>query len=343
MSVPPWGHFSKKYRPQSASEAPLLFLEVFTAIPLRDAVVGDVRPALYLLTGAVRFVLLISCANVASLLLARASRRSREIAIRAALGAQRAQIVRGLLAESIVISWSGGGLGLALGYLGVRALLAIAPSDIPRVGANGSAIALDWRSFSFYPWRFRSRPPFSPDMISALIASRNDGGSLIRDSAWQSGMGFRRNRGRSALVTIEMSLALVLLTGAGFLVRTFVAARTVSRGFDERNVPRGRYVGRRYAVSKDGASCRAGAAGRAAHRAHSRRLRHRGWLARFLWSQASRCRSRSSRTTNPWSADIMARRPGAASRPAFLMYSVFDCFVDACSPTRTTSRPPASS
>jgi putative ABC transport system permease protein len=229
------GPFLKKYRPQSASEAPLLFLEGFTAIPLRDAVVGDVRPALYLLTGAVGFVLLISCANVASLLLARASRRAREIAIRAALGAQRRQIIRGLLAESVVISLFGGGFGLALGYVGVRALLAIAPSDIPRVGANGSAIALDWRVFIF-TLAISLVTAILSGLIPALSASRNDGSSLIRDNVWQSGMGFNRNRGRSALVTIEMALALVLLTGAGFLIRTFVAARTVNRGFDERNV-----------------------------------------------------------------------------------------------------------
>ena len=151
------------------------------------------------------------------------------------MGAQRSQIIRGLLAESVVISLSGGGLGLALGYLGVRALLVISPSDIPRVGANGSAIALDWRVFLF-TLSISLVTAILSGLIPALSASRNDGSSLIRDNVWQSGMGFNRNRGRSALVTIEMALALVLLTGAGFLIRTFVAARTVNRGFDERNV-----------------------------------------------------------------------------------------------------------
>jgi predicted permease len=227
--------FLQKYPPQSASEAPLLFLEGFTAIPLREAVVGDVRPALYLLTSAVGFVLLISCANVASLTLARAGRRTREIAIRAALGAQPKEIARALLAESVVISLFGGGLGLVLGYLGVRALLAVSPNDIPRLGANGSAIAMDWRVYLF-TLAISLLTAILSGLTPALGASRNDGSSLIRGGACESGMGFKRNRGRSALVTIEMALALVLLTGAGFLIRTFVAARTVNRGFNERDV-----------------------------------------------------------------------------------------------------------
>jgi putative ABC transport system permease protein len=227
--------FLKKYPPHTANEAPLLFEESFTAIPLRDAVVGDVRPALYLLAGAVGFVLLISCANVGSLLLARASRRVREIAIRVALGAKRKQIIRGLLAESALISVGGGGLGLILGYLGVRALLIVSPGDIPRLGANSSAISLDWRIFLF-TLVISVFTGILFGLIPALSASSNDGSSLIKDNAMQSGMGFGRNRSRSALVAIEVALALVLLMGAGLLIRTFVAMRTVNRGFDEQNV-----------------------------------------------------------------------------------------------------------
>ncbi|MBZ5623406.1 MAG: ABC transporter permease [Acidobacteriia bacterium] len=216
-------------------KAPMLYMESFTAIPLRDAVVGDVRPALFLFIGAVGFVLLICCANVASLQLARSARRAREIAIRAALGAQRRQIVRQLLTESVVLSVAGGLLGLALGYLGVRELLAISPSDIPRIGANGSAIALNWRVFLFTLLVSVSTGILF-GLIPALTASRTDVSSVVKDSVSESGTGFRRNRGRSALVIAEMALALALLAGAGLLIRTFVAMRTADRGFDEQNV-----------------------------------------------------------------------------------------------------------
>ncbi|HLK63342.1 MAG TPA: ABC transporter permease [Bryobacteraceae bacterium] len=215
--------------------APMLYRETFTAIPLRDAVVGDVRPALFLLLGAVGFVLLISCANVASLQLARAARRVREIAIRAALGAERSQLIRQLLTESVVLSLAGGVLGLGLGYFGVRGLLAVSPSDIPRIGANGSAIALNWRVFLFV-FVVSVGTGILFGLIPALNLSRTDVSTVVKDSVSQSGMGFRRNRGRPALVIVELALAMVLLAGAGLLIRTFVAMRTADRGFEEQNV-----------------------------------------------------------------------------------------------------------
>jgi predicted permease len=216
-------------------DAPLLYRETFTAIPLRDAIVGDVRPALYLLTGAVAFVLLISCANVAHLLLARSTRRTREIAIRAALGAERPMIVRQLLTESMLLALGGGLCGLMLGWVGVRELLAFSPGEIPRVGANGAAIALDGRVFLF-TLAVSAMTGLLFGLLPALSASRADLASLVKDSASQSGMGFRGNLGRPALVVIEMALALILLAGAGLLIRTFTAQRAVNRGFDEQNV-----------------------------------------------------------------------------------------------------------
>jgi predicted permease len=213
----------------------LLFHEDFTAIGLRDAMVGDVRPALYLLSGAVGFVLLICCANVANLLLARGACRARELAIRTALGAERKRIVRQLLTESALLCLAGGAAGVALGFLGVRELLALSPAGIPRVGSGGSAIALDWRVFLFSLLvSLGSGVLFG--LVPAMKASRANVGSLINQSAVQSGMAFRHNRGRSALVVAEVSLALVLLAGAGLLIRTFVGARTVDRGFSEQNV-----------------------------------------------------------------------------------------------------------
>jgi predicted permease len=117
--------------------------------PFQDALVVEARSSLLMLSGAVMFVLLIACANVANLLLARATGRKREIAIRSAIGASRSRIVRQLMTESLVLSTSGGLLGLLFGVFGVRALLAINPGDIPRLGAHGAGVVIDWRVLAF--------------------------------------------------------------------------------------------------------------------------------------------------------------------------------------------------
>ena len=224
-----------QYPSDSQLGAPVLYGEMFRAIPLRDAVVGDVKPALYMLSGAVAFLLAISCANTAALLLAKASRRTREMAVRLAAGAQRQQILSQLLTEAVLLSLGGGVGSLLLADLGVRALLAISPADLPRIGANGSAIALDGRVFAF-TLIVSTLTGVLCGLIPALNASRTDINVLVKDSTSESGMTFRRNRWRSHLVIAEVALSLVLLAGAGLLIRAFVAKRAINRRFDERNV-----------------------------------------------------------------------------------------------------------
>jgi len=207
----------------------------FTAEPLRDTVVGDVRKALLVLLGAVGLVLLIACANVANLLLARATVRQREIAIRAAIGAGRARIIRQLLTESVLLALAGGVLGLILGYAGVRALLAINPGNIPRIGDSGSAVSLDWTVLLF-TFAISVLTGILFGLIPAMNASRTDLNATLKESGSRTGGSSHHHRIRSILVVTEMSLAIVLLVGAALLIRTFLALRTVDPGFDAHNV-----------------------------------------------------------------------------------------------------------
>jgi putative ABC transport system permease protein len=209
--------------------------EGFTAEPLRDTVVGDVRKSLLVLVGAVSFVLLIACANVANLLLARATIRKREIAIRAAIGAGRAALIRQLLTESVMLSMAGGVLGLGIGYIGVRALLAINPGNIPRIGEHGSGVVLDWRVLVF-TLGVSLLTGIVFGLVPALSASRADLNLTLKESGQRSGGGLRQNKARSILVVVEMALALVLLVGAALLLRTFMILRGVNPGFDAHNV-----------------------------------------------------------------------------------------------------------
>ena len=223
--------FKRKF-PNSSVMGPQ---DSFTAIPLRDSVIGDVRFGLLMLFGAVAFVLLIACSNVANLLLARATIRKREIAICAALGAGRARIIWQLLTESLLLSLAGGLLGLGLGYLGVRALLSINPGDIPRIGEQGAAVTLDWRVLAF-TLVASVLTGILFGLVPAFNASRSDLSITLRESGARTGSGLRHNKARSILVITEMALALVLLVGAALLIRTFGALRGVNPGFDARNV-----------------------------------------------------------------------------------------------------------
>jgi predicted permease len=207
----------------------------FTVDSMRDQVVSDVKPALYVLLAAVGCLLLIACANVASLLLARATGRSREIAIRAAIGAGRGRIVRQLLTESMLLSLVGGILGLITGVVGVRLLLAVNPGNIPRLVPGGGGVTLDVRVLLFTLVLSVLTGIFF-GLAPALHASRVDLNSTLKEGSSRSGSGLRQNKARGVLVVAELALAVVLLIGAGLLIRTFAALRSVAPGFDAHNV-----------------------------------------------------------------------------------------------------------
>ncbi|HYL37267.1 MAG TPA: ADOP family duplicated permease, partial [Bryobacteraceae bacterium] len=179
--------------------------------------------------------LLIACANVANLLLVRATTRKREIAIRAAVGAGRGRIIRQLLTESVVLSLAGGILGLALGTIGIRALLAVNPGSIPRIGPHAAYVSMDLRVLAF-TLAVALITGILFGLIPALQASRADLTATLKESGGRSGSGFRQNKARSILVICEMALALILLIGAALLIRTYVALRSVDPGFDPHNV-----------------------------------------------------------------------------------------------------------
>ena len=209
--------------------------ETYGVQPLRDAIVSDVRSSLFVLIGAVSFVLLIACANVANLLLVRASGRKREFAIRAAMGAGRARIIRQLLTESVLLAFTGGVLGLMLGFVGVRALLALNPGDIPRIGEHGAAVGIDWRVLLF-TLGVSVFTGILFGLFPAIGAARPDLNSTLKESSNRSGTGFRQSKGRSILVISEVSLALILLIGAALLIRSYIALRDVNPGFDPHRV-----------------------------------------------------------------------------------------------------------
>ena len=207
----------------------------FSVLSMQEAMVRDVREDLQLLAGAVIFVLLIACANVANLLLIRATGRKREIAIRAALGACCSRIIRQLLTESVALSMVGGTLGLILGMVSIRALLVISPGDIPRIGAHGSAVIADWRVLTF-TFLASLATGILFGVFPSLQASRADLSAVLKESGGRAGTGFHQSRARSLLVVSEVTLALVLLVGAGLLIHTLIALHSVNPGFDAHNV-----------------------------------------------------------------------------------------------------------
>jgi len=200
-------------------------------LPLHDQLSGEYRAALLVLSGAVAFVLLIACANVANLLLARGAARRREIAIRSALGAARSRVLRQLLTESFVLAALGGALGLLVAQWGIALLLALSPVDLNTT----SAVSLSYPVLLFTA---------TASLLTAIVCglapafegSRTDVQETLKDGARQVGAGLRHRRLRQAFVVSEIALAAVLLVGAGLMLRSFGSLRRVNPGYSTSNI-----------------------------------------------------------------------------------------------------------
>ena len=200
-------------------------------IPLHDWLVGNIRPALLILFGAVGLVLLIACANFAMLLMARAVARQRELMIRASLGAKNSRLIRQRLTESTLLALVGGAVGLLVAKLGTMFLLALKPAALHRF----HAIPIDARVFAFV---------FSTSLLTGLLfgllpawsASRSDIAEALRANQRATGIEVSRSLLRSVLITAEVALALILLAGSGLLIKGFLRLRSVNPGFNPANV-----------------------------------------------------------------------------------------------------------
>jgi predicted permease len=217
---------------------------------MQSRLTGDAEPSLLILLGAVGLVLLIACANVANLLLARAAGRQREMAIRAAVGASRLRLAGQLLAESLLLSALGATLGLALGAWGVRILLNFAPGNLPRAEELAAAPVLDPVILAFTVG-LAGVTTILFGIVPALRISRVDLSSTLKQLSGCSPSGFKTNRLGGLLVAGEMALAVVLLCAALLLVRSFLVLHNVKPGFDARSVLslQASLAGKRYATA----------------------------------------------------------------------------------------------
>jgi predicted permease len=200
-----------------------------TLVPLKTDVVGNVKGILLVLLGAVSFVLLIACANVANLLLARSTGRSREFAIRAALGASPLRVIRQLLTESVLLGIAGGCLGLVIAKLGVRVLVAALANTLPRseeIALNGQVL--------FYTLGISVLTGILFGLIPALKTLRPDTHETLKEGG--RGSSGARHRAQSIFIVVEMAMAVVLLIGSGLMIRTLAALGNINPGFDPNNV-----------------------------------------------------------------------------------------------------------
>ena len=200
-------------------------------VALQDYLVGDSNTMVWLLFGAVMFVLLIACANVANLLLASAASRSKEMAIRAALGASRVRVIRQLLTESTILALGGGLLGLAFSSYGVRAITKLLPPDFPRL----NEIGMDWRVFGF-TLGASLLTGFLFGFAPALQMSKTDVQEAMKENTRGAAGSARHTRLRHALIVAEVALSVVLLAGAGLLFRSFMRLQAVNAGFTPQQV-----------------------------------------------------------------------------------------------------------
>ncbi|MEW6735010.1 MAG: ABC transporter permease [Acidobacteriota bacterium] len=199
--------------------------------PLHNEIIGQVSQGLWVLMSAVGFLMLIACANVANLLLAQITIRKREMAIRAALGANRWRVIRQLLTESLLLAGFGGALGLLLGFWGIDLLIALSPDNTPRL----DEVSVDFRVMGF-TLLLSLLTGIIFGLLPAIQAAKSDLTKALKESSHTSANSFQRNRARNLLVIAEVAIALVVLAGAGLMIRSFVQLRAVNPGFNPENV-----------------------------------------------------------------------------------------------------------
>ena len=211
----------------AAGHVPNTTTHRFRMDPLHDDVVGGVKRALVVLQVAVVFVLLIACANLANLLVARADSRMREYSVRTALGASRGRLFKQLLTEGLALTMPAAAIGVALAYAGVKALLAVSPNAVPR----STEITLDWQVLAF-----TAVVATVTGLVFALVPllhlGLRRGGAALRESGTRTTAGGARVWVRSSLVVAEIALAVTLVVGAGLLIRSFMNLTRVDGGFD---------------------------------------------------------------------------------------------------------------